>query len=152
MSYYNQPDHELLDRRDDEAQDARCSAPGPRRGTSGRWRRRAPPTQHRAELAAIRQHLEQAWLARRGRRLREPDRGPDAIARSTRRRRFPLASGRPHLRRRPHLDEPAAREPTRPALAGPAASRSSAFRRTRRAGREIFAASPTCSALERHEP
>lgn len=82
LSYYNQPDHPLIDRKDKEADGlvldilCRLTASQTKQGTQGR-----APDQHLAELARVAgSSLEQAWLAyveKHGHR--KPDRGQRTI-------------------------------------------------------------------------
>jgi very-short-patch-repair endonuclease len=83
LSYYNQPDHPLIDRKDKEADGlvldmlCRLTAAQTRQGTQGR-----APDQHSAELARVSgSSLEQAWLAYvETHGHRKPDRGQHTIA------------------------------------------------------------------------
>ncbi|KVZ44049.1 DEAD/DEAH box helicase [Burkholderia ubonensis] len=83
LSYYNQPDHQLIDRKDVEAGGlvldilCRLTQAGTKQGTQGRG-----PGQHDAELARTAgSTLEQSWLdyvSEQG--FRKPDRGQHTIA------------------------------------------------------------------------
>ncbi|MFA7238758.1 MAG: DEAD/DEAH box helicase [Sulfuricellaceae bacterium] len=83
LSYYNQPDHPLIDRKDKEADGlvldmlCRLTTAQTRQGTQGR-----APDQHSAELARVSgSTLEQAWLAyMEAHGHRKPDRGQHTIA------------------------------------------------------------------------
>lgn len=83
LSYYNQPDHPLIDRKDKEAEGlvldilCRLTAAQTRQGTQGR-----APDQHSAELSRVSgSSLEQAWLAYvEAHGHRKPDRGQHTIA------------------------------------------------------------------------
>jgi very-short-patch-repair endonuclease len=83
LSYYNQPDHELIDRKDAEAGGlllnilCRLTQAGTSQGTQGR-----DPEQHNAELTRTAgSTLEQSWLAYVSERgYRKPDRGQHTIA------------------------------------------------------------------------
>lgn len=83
LSYYNQPDHPLIDRKDKEADGlvldmlCRLTSAQTRQGTQGR-----APDQHSAELARVSgSSLEQAWLAYvEAHGHRKPDRGQHTIA------------------------------------------------------------------------
>ena len=83
LSYYNQPDHPLIDRKDKEAEGlvldilCRLTAAQTRQGTQGR-----APDQHSAELSRVSgSSLEQAWLAYvETHGHRKPDRGQHTIA------------------------------------------------------------------------
>ncbi len=83
LSYYNQPDHTLIDRKDKEAGGllldilCRLSAANTAQGTLGR-----EPEQHDAELSRTAgSSLEQAWLAHVTENgYRKPDRGQHTIA------------------------------------------------------------------------
>lgn len=83
LSYYNQPDHPLIDRKDKEADGlvldmlCRLTTAQTRQGTQGR-----APDQHSAELSRVSgSSLEQAWLAYvEAHGHRKPDRGQHTIA------------------------------------------------------------------------
>jgi len=83
LSYYNQPDHELIDRKDVAAGGllldilCRLTQAGTSQGTQGR-----NPEEHDAELARTAgSTLEQSWLAYVSERgYRKPDRGQHTIA------------------------------------------------------------------------
>ncbi|MCW5631808.1 MAG: DEAD/DEAH box helicase [Rubrivivax sp.] len=83
LSYYNQPDHTLIDRKDQEADGllldilCRLTAARASQGTQGR-----APEEHDAQLARTAgSSLEQAWLEHvRQHGYRKPDRGQQAIA------------------------------------------------------------------------
>ena len=83
LSYYNQPDHTLIDRRDKDAGGllldilCRLTQARARQGTQGR-----APDEHDAQLARTAgSTLEQAWLDHVGQHgLRKPDRGQHTIA------------------------------------------------------------------------
>lgn len=83
LSYYNQPDHTLIDRRDQGAGGllldilCRLTQAHTRQGTQGR-----APEEHDAQLARTAgSTLEQAWLEHVGKHgLRKPDRGQHTIS------------------------------------------------------------------------
>jgi very-short-patch-repair endonuclease len=83
LSYYNQPDHELIDRKDVETDGllldvlCRLTQAGTSQATQGR-----DPEQHSAELARTAgSSLEQSWLAYVAEHgHRKPDRGQHTIA------------------------------------------------------------------------
>lgn len=83
LSYYNQPDHPLIDRKDKEADGlvldmlSRLTTAQTRQGTQGR-----APDQHSAELSRVSgSSLEQAWLAYvEAHGHRKPDRGQHTVA------------------------------------------------------------------------
>lgn len=83
LSYYNQPDHTLIDRKDKDADGllldilCRLTQAGTSQGTQGR-----DPEQQDAELARTAgSTLEQSWLAYVAEhRYRKPDRGQHTIA------------------------------------------------------------------------
>jgi Lhr-like helicase len=85
LSYYNQPDHPLIDRKDKEADGlvldmlCRLTAAQTRQGTQGR-----APDQHSSELARVSgSTLEQAWLAYvEAHGHRKPDRGQHTITKA----------------------------------------------------------------------